>query len=80
MGYSDSTGLADGFQKISLVVSSKAKIVTRLRGANTPTPALPIPLPLTLQLQAAHGPCWQATFGAADVTTNGPTTFSAKFD
>ena len=79
MGYSDSAGLSDGFQKISLSVSAQGKIVTRLRGANTPTPTLPLPVPVTLQLQAAHRPCWEATFTAADVATNGPTTFSASF-
>ncbi len=82
LGYSDPLGVPNGVEKISLkrAANGQGKIVVRASGAQAPTPALPVALPLTVQLQAAHGPCFAATFSAPGTKTNGPIVFSGKSD
>ena len=81
-GYQDGAGTPDGIDKISLGagVAGKAKITARAHGSLLSVPALPLALPAIVQLQAAHGPCWEATFTSAGASANDPTRFSGRSD
>jgi hypothetical protein len=82
VGYGDRFRLPDGIDKVTLRASAngQGKVIARARGVHAPTPALPIALPVSVQLQAAHGPCWEATFSASGLKTNTPEVFSGKSD
>ena len=82
VGYSDPLRVPDGISKISLRadVNGQGKVVPRAGGADMPTPAPPLALPVSVQLQAAHGPCWGATFSATGLKSNTSAVFAGKSD
>jgi len=79
--YKDTTGAADGIQKVILKGGSagKVKVIVKGKGANLPDPTLPFTGPVTVQLvNNANANCWDDAYSGANVTKTDSENYKAK--
>jgi len=79
--YTDSSGAAQGVQKITLKGSaeSKSKVQVAGKGSALPDVALPLTAPVTVQLlNGTNGLCWGSSYDAAQLRHNDGSTLTAK--
>lgn len=79
--YKDTTGAADGIQKVILKggPAGKPKVLVKGKGANLPDPTLPLAEPVTVQVvNNANSNCWADSYSGANVTRSDADNFKAK--
>ena len=70
--YADSTGSPDGLKGLRVEVGAapKSKVSVKAGGVYLRLPTLPMTPPVTVQVVNSEGECWEAVYGAADVSRN----------
>jgi cysteine-rich repeat protein len=77
--YANSARTPDGVSSLTLEsAGGMGNISLAAKGANVPPPALPLTPTVTAQLKASNGQCWEANYGAPNVSRNDTAQFRAK--